>query len=86
MDTVHRKSTDANSLKDLEGLLRNDDGIRHSQRLQSCVRASHKLLLLLRNYLRAYANAPTPISEACKLITCEFVDSAWADAFGCLVI
>ena len=36
--------------------------------------------------LRAYANAPTPISEVCKLISCEFVDSAWVDAVGCLVI
>ena len=39
--------------------------------------------------LRAYANAPTPIREVCKLITCEFVDSAWAawaDALGCSVI
>ena len=36
--------------------------------------------------LRAYANAPTPIREVCKLITCEFVDSAWADALECLMI
>ena len=36
--------------------------------------------------LRAYGNAPTPIREVCKLITCEFVDSAWAAALGCLMI
>ena len=71
MDTMHKKSTDANSLEDLEGLLTNDDGIRHSQRLQSCVRASHKLLFLLRNCLVLVKLRNGLISWNRQLTSCE---------------